>query len=53
VRVSVPLQNAMAFKLYHMDNEALTELKYTYENGFLSFEIDRDGLFLLIADEMP
>ena len=51
VRVSVPLQNAMAFKLYHMDNEALTELQYTYEDGFLSFEIDQAGLFLLTAAE--
>ena len=51
MRVSVPLQNVTAFKLYRIDSQMLTDLSYTYENGILSFEIDQAGLFLLIADE--
>ena len=51
VRVSVPYQSAMAFKLCHIVNEALTDLQFTYENGILSFEVDQAGLFLLIAAE--
>ena len=53
VRVSVPLQSEVAFKLYHMDGETLADLQFTYENGVLNFEIDQAGLFLLIAEEMP
>ena len=53
VRVSLPLQSDVAFKLYHMDGEMLTDLQFTYENGILNFEIDQAGLFLLITDEMP
>ncbi len=51
MRVSVPLQNVTAFKLYRIDSQVLTDLAYTYENGILSFEIDQAGLFLLVADE--
>lgn len=51
VRVSVPLQNERAFKLFRMDKGVLTELQYTYENDILSYEIDQAGMFLLIAAE--
>ena len=51
VRVSVPLKNVKTFKLYRIDSQMLTALQYTYENGILSFEIDKAGLFLLIDDE--
>ena len=51
VRVNVPLENAMAFKLYNLDVEVMTELPFTCENGVLSFEADQAGLFVLIAAE--
>ena len=51
VRVNVPLQHTMAFKLYNLDADVLTELPFTYEDGVLSFEIDKAGLFLLITAE--
>ena len=49
VRVNVPLQNELAFKLYNLEADVMTEFPFTYENGVLSFEVDQAGLFLLIA----
>lgn len=46
VRVSVPIENLPAFRLYCMDGGMLTELQFTYENGILSFETEQAGLFL-------
>ena len=51
VRVSVPFQGSIGFKLFHIEGEKLMDLPFIYENGVISFETDRAGLFILIADE--
>lgn len=61
VRVTMPLECEVPFLLYRVDevenpeNEQDTEefvkLEYIYEDGFIRFETDKNGLFLIVPEE--